>query len=348
MIKKISYSVFITLFIIIFSYINWWEYINFYNENKKTEELKIILNEELKNFSFENIKQLDNTEIFYTPEEKVLEKIINKIDEAKEKIYIEVYMLTEKRITKALKNAKEKWLEIKVVLEKNPYGSFNINDKTYDFLKNLNIDVVWSNPKNYALNHSKLIIIDNEAIISTWNLTHSTFIYNRDFFIFTKNKIIVEKLNEIFLYDFEWKINFIYNNNLILSPSYSREKLEYLIENSKEKLDLYFQYLQDDELEELLIKKIKKWIKISIIISENWYNDDEVNMKKLESAWIKIKKMEKYTMHSKAILVDDNYLFIWSINFSTYSIDKNREIWIILKDENINKKFLNIFNKDFN
>jgi cardiolipin synthase len=31
-------------------------------------------------------------------------------------------------------------------------------------------------------------------------------------------------------------------------------------------------------------------------------------------------------MHSKAILVDEKYLFIGSVNFSEASFDKNREV----------------------
>jgi phosphatidylserine/phosphatidylglycerophosphate/cardiolipin synthase-like enzyme len=52
-------------------------------------------------------------------------------------------------------------------------------------------------------------------------------------------------------------------------------------------------------------------------------------------------------MHSKAIYVDKKYLFLWSINFSHYSIDRNREIWIILKNSKILSDFEKIFNNDF-
>ena len=341
------YTIFIIIFTILFSYIFGWEYVNYYKENKNLEESKLLLANELKKFSIENIKKLDNTEIFHTPDENVLEKIINKINKAKEYIYIEVYMLTEKRIIESLKKAKEKWLKIKIILEKNPYMAFNINNKSYNYLKKLNIEVVWSNPKNYSLNHSKLIIIDDEIIISTWNLTHSTFIYNRDFFIFTKDKNIVKQLNKIFTYDFEWKINYSFNNNLVLSPSSSRNKLEYLLNNAKKNINIYIPYIQDIRMENILLKKIKNWINISIIISENWYKNNEIKIKKLENEWIKIKIMKKHKMHSKAIMIDNNYLFIWSVNFSTYSIDKNREIWVLIKDNIIIEKFISIFNKDF-
>ena len=52
-------------------------------------------------------------------------------------------------------------------------------------------------------------------------------------------------------------------------------------------------------------------------------------------------------MHSKVILVDEKYVFVWSVNFSEYSLDKNREMWIILKNEGIVKRILEIFKNDF-
>jgi phosphatidylserine/phosphatidylglycerophosphate/cardiolipin synthase-like enzyme len=51
-------------------------------------------------------------------------------------------------------------------------------------------------------------------------------------------------------------------------------------------------------------------------------------------------------MHAKAILIDSEYLFIWSINFSDNSIDKNREIWILIKNNEIINDFLYIYKQD--
>ena len=69
-------------------------------------------------------------------------------------------------------------------MEKNPYNARNINDKTYDYFFARNIDVVWSNPDEFSLNHAKFIIIDDELILSTGNLSFSTFSSNRDLFLF--------------------------------------------------------------------------------------------------------------------------------------------------------------------
>jgi len=97
----------------------------------------------------------------------LLEEIVKKIDKAKERVYIEVYMLTEKRIIEAIKNAKKREIDVKVILEKNPYMSPRLNDKAYNALLESEVDVIWSNPKAYSLNHSKIILLDNEIIIST-------------------------------------------------------------------------------------------------------------------------------------------------------------------------------------
>jgi len=118
-----------------------------------------------------------------------------------------------------------------------------------------------------------------------------------------------------------------------------------MFNSAKKDIKMYFQYTKDDQLVNLLIKlKKEKNIKISIIIPKT-ASDDE-NILKLKKAWINIKILSKYKMHAKAILVDKKYLFIWSINFSNYSLDKNREVWILLKNSKIINDFLYIYNQD--
>lgn len=345
MFKKYFSWIFVIFFIWFFSYCYSWEYLDFYNSNKNNEIQEINLKQDLDSISLENIKNIENISFNYTPNNEVLETILSKIENAKEKVYIEVYMLTEKRIQNALKNVKNKWIDVKIILEKNPYNSYNINNKAFNYLKNLNIEVVRSNPKNFALNHTKIILIDDESIISSWNLTHSTFKYNRDMFIFTKDQNIVKKLNELFLWDFTWNKNIIFDNNLVISPDTSRKQFENLFNNAKKDIKLYFQYFEDENLKDLLIEKAKKWINISIITDKK--NSNIEILKEFENNWIKIKKLEKLTMHSKAILIDEQVLYIWSVNFSTYSIDKNREIWLILKNKDIINEFLKLFYNDF-
>ena len=330
------------IFIIVFSSFYSKDYINFHSNKNNLINEQIELNNKI--FNFDNLKKLNNTKLLYSPDENIIDLIINEIKNAKNKIYIEVYMLTETRIQNALKNAKLKNIDIKIILEKSPYKANNINNKAYNFLIKNNIDVIWSNPDNYSLNHTKLILIDDKAIFGTGNFTYSSFKYNREIFIYTLDQNIINNLYKIFINDYNWNKNIIYNDNIVLSPNYSRKKIEYMISNAQNNINMYFPYFDDKWLKKLLINKANNDINIKIIVDKKIENNQ--TYKDFINAWIKIIKLKKLKLHSKSILIDSKYLYIWSINFSTFSLDKNREIWIIIKNEDIIKKFETLFNKD--
>lgn len=344
--KKIFSTLFFIIFILVFSFYNFDEYRSFHQNKINIEKDKVIFEEKSKNFEVENIKELPDAKFYYTPNKELLTQIIDLINNSKKEIYLETYMLTEKRVQEALIKAHKRNILIKIILEKSPYMAYNINNKAYESMEKNWIDINWSNKDNYSLNHSKILVIDDLSIISSGNYTYSTFTQNRDFFIFTHDKNINSALKQNFKNDFFWIKTDIYDDNLIFSPKTSRTKFEKLFNKAENNIKMYFQYLLDDALVEKLIKlKKDKNIDISVVLPDTAIKDE--NTKKLENNWIKIIFIKKPTIHAKAILIDEKYLYIWSINFSEYSIDKNREIWILLKEKDIIKDFLSIFNSDF-
>lgn len=345
--KKLYSIIFTLLFIAIFSYFYSWEFIDF-QKNKEEVKTNISLIEEKKqNFSLDKIREIKETEFSYSPSKELLENIVSKMNNSKKRIYLEVYMLTENKLKDALKKAKDKWIDVKVVLEKNPYMAFNINNKTYDFLSKNNINVVWSNLENYALNHSKFIIIDNELVLASWNFTYSTFSKNRDIFLFIKDSEILTLFEKIFELDFKWEKSSPYNDSLVISPDYSRNKIENLFKWAIKNIDMYFPYLADENLKKILFEKVKSWVKVRLIVDKVALKDDSEQIDEFKKAWIEIKDLKKNKVHAKAVLIDQKYLYVWSENFSTNSLDKNRETWILLKNEDIIAKFQELFNNDF-
>lgn len=343
--NKIIWTIFFVLFSIYGAIFMSDEYISNIKNIKSETKNHLYIQEEVEKFDINDLKTIEKTDIFYTPYKNLLDEIVDSINEAKETVYISSYIFTEKRIKNASINAHKRWLDVKIIMEKNPYMAYNINNSFYDEFQKKWIQTVWSNTNNYWLNHAKFLLIDNLSIISTWNISYSTFTKNRDFFVITKDESINKKLYELFLIDFEWKKEDIYHPNLVLSPNYSRTKIFELINNSKKEIKIYIQYFNDISIVNELIKiKKEKDINITAIIAETSINDK--NTKKLIDSWIKIKALEKNKMHSKAILVDSDILFIGSVNFSKQSFDENRELWILLKDKNIISKFNNQFNKD--
>ena len=99
-------TIFIIIFLSIFSYFYSEEYFNYHKNKQNLQTQNDLINHEISNFTLSKIRDLEKIQLFYTPNKDLLNKIVEKINNAKTKIYIEVYILTETRIQKALMTEK--------------------------------------------------------------------------------------------------------------------------------------------------------------------------------------------------------------------------------------------------
>lgn len=349
MFQKISTFLFIVIFFWVFSYFYWEDFFSHLEKKENISKQEKIISWKLEKFSVEKIRELEKTNFYYTPSQEVLWKIVHKINKSKKSVFIEVYMLTERKIKIALFNAQKRGVDVKIILEHSPYLAVHLNKKYFKEYSDAGINIVWSNAKNYTLNHSKIILIDNEELIlSTGNFTASNFKYNRDLFIFSKDENIVSSFSKIFEKDFIWEKYDFYDDSLVISPSYSKIKIQKLINSAKENIKIYIPYLKDKEILKLIKNKAKSWVKIKIIMADFGYKsftENNPNYKKYNI--LEVKEIStKVKMHSKAVLVDKKYLFIWSTNFSKSSLDQNREMWVLLKNKEIIVQFNKLFDSD--
>lgn len=162
------------------------------------QETKVLL----ETFSMDQVEDRD-TEILATPDKKVLERIVSMIESSKKQVYVEVYILTEKRIIQALKDAKKRGVDVRVLLEKNVFGATSINSKAFKTLESAGILVTYDNSKLYNFVHTKTLIIDDVYIITTGNLSYASFTSNREFYVIGKNTKDLETLKNILSADFE-------------------------------------------------------------------------------------------------------------------------------------------------
>lgn len=321
-----------------------------YQQQAQYQEVREQVSESLDSFSIENIQAFNDIELYFTPQTKsfnLIDKIVAKITNAQEKVYLSSYIFTEKRVFEALKKAQTRGIDVRVIMEKNVYKAPFLNNTRYKDLESHGVNVVWSNPENYSLNHTKMLIIDDEAIISTGNYSYSSFAYNREFFVEIWDTDFVILLNNIFLADFAGEKYTTYDSRLVLSPTLTRKKFTTLVSSAKESIKIYSQTFSDDTLEEELISAQNKWIQVEIIFPELddiVSNTESYNI--FYDAWVDIFTMKKPKLHAKALLIDNKYLYLWSINFSYYSIEENREIWVLITNPNIIEKFLWVWETD--
>jgi len=319
-------------------------YLEFHAEKKSLQTQKEITD----TFTLSQVEDISEVEIFPTPDEDVLEMILATIHSAEKYVYLEMYILSEKRIWKALLESHARWVEVKVILEKNVFQAPFLNKKIFETFQDAGISVSWNNAIPYLLNHTKLLIVDDTVFLSTGNYSHATFTQNREFFLKIWDAEIVKIFLEIFQSDFAGKQKHIAHPNFILSPYSSRTIYETLITSATKSIHMYAYNFSDERIQSLLIEKYRQWVQIFIIMpSIKKVPSNETVISEFETAGIHVVQIEKPAIHAKAILTDATYLWIGSINFSPYSLDENREMGLILSNTDTIQVFLDTFAIDW-
>ena len=108
------------------------------------------------------------------------------------------------------------------------------------------------------------------------------------------------------------------------------------------------EYIEDEKIVSLL-SDMANTTQIRLIIptfSQFPANKDAI--KRLAQAGVSVKTLSSPYIHAKMILVDDVKAYVGSINLSTQSMDENRELGIILSENESIKTLDETFSIDWN
>ncbi len=187
-------------------------------------------------------------------------------------------------------------------------------------------------------------MLDDSFWIKTNNITASAFKSSREYMFHSYNQDTWDSLNLI--WDKDWNGIKIENSdihpNLLICNINCRAGIEYLLNSTTESIIIQTQYIVDANILAILKNKTEL-SEFKIIVSDTESNNDLLEY----FGPIKIKKLKKPYVHAKMILIDNKYLLLGSMNLSDNSLDNNREIGIILIDQDLIDKFRDQFDKDW-
>lgn len=259
---------------------------------------------------------------------------------------IQVYEFTEKRIRNLIINLLKKWVEVKIIIEDKKFQQYRNTYKDLITLFTGYKNIVVKSDKQMWTEyiHSKVDLLDDSFWIKTNNITASAFKSSREYMFHSYNIWIKESLDMIF--DKDWSGDKIelkdIHTNLLVCNINCRYGIEKLLNEAKESIYIQTQYITDFGIFEILKNKSNlSWFQI--IVADTDDNTELLNY----FGPAKVKKLKKPYVHAKMILIDNKYLILGSMNLSQYSLDKNREIWIVLIDQSLIDQFKNQFDRDW-
>jgi cardiolipin synthase A/B len=261
--------------------------------------------------------------------------ITTPIKAAKHTLDLTMYLLTDKTIIHALEYAKAKGVRVRVILEHHPFGDDDsepsTNQSVYDQLDAAGISVHWASSR-YALTHEKSMVIDGStAYILTLNFTWSAFNSNREFGIADHTPADVAETEALFTADWAGVTYTPRDPNVFLSPVNSRVHLIELIGRAKQTIAVYAEEVQDAGIEAALVAAAQRGVRVRLISNAG----DAGNTKGiagLTAGGVAVHLITKPYVHAKLVLVDDRWAFVGSENISTASLDRNRELGILIRD----------------
>lgn len=146
-----------------------------------------------------NISGVD-LDVYFSPQDKsITSAILPIIRNAKSYIYIPTFVLTEKRVTEELIKAKQRGVEVKIIIDAL---NASIRHSKHQELRNGGLAV---KTENYAGKmHSKSMIIDDKyTVIGSMNFSNSGENKNDENLIIINNSEITKFYKEFFLYQWE-------------------------------------------------------------------------------------------------------------------------------------------------
>lgn len=261
-------------------------------------------------------------------------------------LQIQTYEFTEPKVKDQIKKLLERNVQVQLMLENHMYQQYK---DMYTPILN-----IFSGYKTFAITydqrtkteylHSKIDLMDKSFLIKTANLTHSSLFTNREYMFLSSNPWVLQSLKTIFAKDRSGERIMLadIHPNLVICNINCRGVIENMLDTAKESIIIDTQYINDPAIIDILSRQKKNLKEMKLLVANIDTNDMVQNL----LPDVTKKYTERY-LHAKMILIDHKLLLLGSMNLSANSLDKNREIWILLNDPTLISQFTTQFTKDW-
>lgn len=257
--------------------------------------------------------------------------LLAAINGAQRSLDLVIYELQDPQVESALAQAQARGVAVRVLLEHISAFGRHPNQAAYDLLQSKGVPVRWA-PSYFALVHQKTLIIDSAAAyIMTFNLQPQYYASSRDFGIVDTDPLDVAAIVRAFQSDWSGTQEAAEpGRDLVWSPGSSAMLLA-LIAQASSTLDIYNEEMADPRITAALEAAAARGVRVRVVMTyaTNW----KAAFNELTQKGVVVRTYASggtFYIHAKVIVADDTTAFVGSENFSTPSLDANRELGIVL------------------
>lgn len=278
--------------------------------------------------------------------------VLRAIQGAQRGIELEVYLLTDTNVVRALEDAAQRGVDVRVILEPHPYGGGDVSAQvSLDALNAAGVRARQGSPA-FTYTHVKMFLIDHATLyvmsanLSRSGLGGSSVQRNRDYGVIDTNPPEVAAAEAIFAADWERRPSQATTPNLVISPVDARAKLTALMRRAVTSLDIQSEELYDPEIVTALLAAAQRQVRVRLTLPSAADLDADA-LRRLRAGGVEVRFVPSPYMHAKLILVDRTRAFVGSENFSATSLDENREVGLLVADPAAVETLVQTFERDW-
>lgn len=280
------------------------------------------------------------------------------INNAQHNIDMTMYELVDTTFSGDLVAACGRGVRVRVILDQSLEK--NSNTDAFNQLNSAgpNCSAAWSNPQ-FQATHQKSIVIDGaQAVIMTLNLTSRYYTSTRDFAVVEDDPADIKAIETTFTNDYGSTTDFTYQPSLgdalIWSPTIAQLSLANIIDSAKDTLLIENEEMGASAIVEPLVEACKRGVAVEIAMTDT-NASYHANYIALEQAGcgVHIGANDASTLyiHAKAIIGDlgtpGEVGYVGSINFSSASLNQNRELGLFVYDANLLSQISSTIAQDY-
>ncbi len=221
-------------------------------------------------------------------------------------------------------------VRVRVLLDRD-YSGGSVNQAAYSTLSSGGVPVAWAN--DAEIFHQKTITVDGaESAIMTGNLTPQYYATTRDFVVMDDQAADVAAIESVFATDWSGAVpaSGPPGVDLVWSPG-SEPELAALINSATRSVVVENEEMDSTPIEDALESDARRGVDITVVMTADaeW----DAAFSQLAAAGVHVvlypDTSSALYIHAKVIDVDSTKAFVGSENFSTASLDDNRELGLI-------------------
>jgi len=258
--------------------------------------------------------------------------IDNAFASAKTSIELEMYEFNDPTLESILVQRAKSGVKVQVLLDRD-YSGYRYNVSTFTALQSAGVSVMWA--PSGTIYHGKFAVIDSKLLlIGSGNFSAEYYATTRDFWIFDTAHADVVAATSVFTADRSG--NTSYTNpgaDLVWSPG-ATSALVALISSATKTVQVENEEMDNASIESALMAAATRGVAVTVVMtySSEWSSA----LSTLTAAGVKVfvdHGESPVYIHAKVVCVDagtkHQRTFVGSQNFSTSSLNYNRELGII-------------------